>query len=239
MTVPALLEVEDLVSGYGVMTVLNGVSLNVDKGATVAVVGGNGAGKTTLIRTIAGMLRPRAGRVRFAGQDITGWPADAVCELGLAQVPEGRQLFASQSVEDNLRLGALLRRARTRSRPSLERVYTLFPKLAERRRQLAGTLSGGEQQMLAIGRALMAQPVLVMLDEPSLGLSPLMVEFMFKTVAELAREGISIVLVEQNVEESLHLCERGYVLENGEIAMSGPSASLLSDDRVRQAYLGL
>ena len=235
----ALLEVDALVSGYGVMTVLNGVSLRVEQGASTAVIGGNGAGKTTLIRTIAGMLRARSGRVRFAGQDITGWPADAVCELGLAQVPEGRQLFASQSVEDNLRLGAILKRARPLSQRSLGEVYTLFPKLAERRRQLAGTLSGGEQQMLAIGRALMARPVLMMLDEPSLGLSPLMVELMFKTISELAREGMSIVLVEQNVEESLQLCERAYVLENGEIAMSGASASLLSDDRIRQAYLGL
>ena len=239
MTNSALLEVEHLVAGYGVMTVLNGVSLRVEKGAAIAVVGGNGAGKTTLIRTIAGMLRPRSGHVRFAGQDITGWPADRICELGLAQVPEGRQLFASQSVEDNLRLGALLKRARASAHATREQVYTLFPKLAERRRQLAGTLSGGEQQMLAIGRALMARPVLIMLDEPSLGLSPLMVEFMFNTVSELAREGMSIVLVEQNVEESLYLCERGYVLENGEIATSGPSAALLADDRVRQAYLGL
>ncbi len=234
-----LLEVDALVSGYGVMTVLNGVSLQVEEGAAIAVVGGNGAGKTTLIRTVAGMLRPRSGRVRFAGHDITGWPADAVCELGLAQVPEGRQLFASQSVEDNLRLGAILKRARARSRQGLDEVYTLFPKLAERRRQLAGTLSGGEQQMLAIGRALMARPVLMMLDEPSLGLSPLMVELMFKTISELARNGMSIVLVEQNVEESLQLCERAYVLENGEVAMSGTSSSLLSDDRIRQAYLGL
>ncbi len=234
-----LLEVKALASGYGVMSVLAGVSLEVGKGETVAIVGGNGAGKTTLIRTVAGMLRPRAGRVLFAGQDTTGWPPDAVCELGLAQVPEGRQLFASQSVEDNLRLGAILKRARPQAKASLEQVYTLFPKLAERRRQIAGTLSGGEQQMLAIGRALMARPVLVMLDEPSLGLSPLMVEFMFKTVAGLAREGMSIVLVEQNVEESLHICERAYVLENGEVVMSGASAGLLTDDRVRQAYLGL
>ena len=234
-----LLEVEGVSAGYGVMTVLAGVSLHVGAGETVAVVGGNGAGKTTLIRTIGGMLPARAGRVRFAGRDITGWPADAVCELGLAQVPEGRQLFASLSVEDNLRLGAILKRARPHARESLQQVYGLFPRLEERRTQLAGTLSGGEQQMLAIGRALMARPVLVMLDEPSLGLSPLMVEFMFGTVQRLAREGMSMVLVEQNVEESLTLCSRGYVLENGEIAMDGPSASLLADDRVRQAYLGV
>ena len=235
----ALLQVEGLVSGYGVVSVLAGVSLEVESGATIAVVGGNGAGKTTLIRTISGMVPARAGMVRFAGHDITGWAPDAVCELGLAQVPEGRQLFASLSVEDNLRLGAILRRARADASQSLAQVYDLFPKLAERRRQLAGTLSGGEQQMLAIGRALMARPVLIMLDEPSLGLAPLMVELMFQTIARLAREGMSIVLVEQNVAESLEICERGYVLENGEVVTSGPSAALLADDRVRQAYLGI
>jgi branched-chain amino acid transport system ATP-binding protein len=235
----ALLEVDTLVAGYGLMTVLNGVSLQVERGATVAVVGGNGAGKTTLIRAIGGVIAPRAGRIRFDGRDITGWSSDAVCELGLAQVPEGRQLFPSLSVEDNLRLGAILKRARPHSAKSLASVYELFPKLAERRRQLAGTLSGGEQQMLAIGRALMARPVLIMLDEPSLGLAPVMVELMFDTVARLAGEGMSLVLVEQNVAESLQVCSRAYVLENGEVAMSGPSASLLADDRVRQAYLGL
>jgi branched-chain amino acid transport system ATP-binding protein len=234
-----LLEVDTLVAGYGLMTVLNGVSLQVERGATVAVVGGNGAGKTTLIRAIGGVIAPRAGRIRFDGRDITGWSSDAVCELGLAQVPEGRQLFPSLSVEDNLRLGAILKRARPHSAKSLASVYELFPKLAERRRQLAGTLSGGEQQMLAIGRALMARPILIMLDEPSLGLAPVMVELMFDTVARLAAEGMSLVLVEQNVAESLQVCSRAYVLENGEVAMSGPSASLLADDRVRQAYLGL
>jgi branched-chain amino acid transport system ATP-binding protein len=234
-----LLEVDKLVAGYGLMTVLNGVSLQVERGATVAVVGGNGAGKTTLIRAIGGVIAPRAGRIRFDGRDITGWSSDAVCELGLAQVPEGRQLFPSLSVEDNLRLGAILKRARPHSAKSLASVYELFPKLAERRRQLAGTLSGGEQQMLAIGRALMARPILIMLDEPSLGLAPVMVELMFDTVARLAAEGMSLVLVEQNVAESLQVCSRAYVLENGEVAMSGPSASLLADDRVRQAYLGL
>ena len=235
----ALLQVEGLVSGYGVVSVLAGVSLEVESGAITTDDRDGGAGKTTLIRTISGMVPARAGMVRFAGHDITGWAPDAVCELGLAQVPEGRQLFASLSVEDNLRLGAILRRARVDASQSLAQVYDLFPKLAERRRQLAGTLSGGEQQMLAIGRALMARPVLIMLDEPSLGLAPLMVELMFQTISRLAREGMSIVLVEQNVAESLEICERGYVLENGEVVTSGPSAALLADDRVRQAYLGI
>jgi branched-chain amino acid transport system ATP-binding protein len=234
-----LLEVNRVSAGYGVMTVLSGVSLHMEPSSTIAVVGGNGAGKTTLIRTIAGMIRPRSGTVRFAGREITGWPPDAICELGLAQVPEGRQLFPSLSVEDNLRLGAILKRARPQTSQSLEQVFTLFPRLAERRRQLAGTLSGGEQQMVAIGRALMARPVLMMLDEPSLGLAPVMVELMFDTIARLAREGMSIMLVEQNVAESLQVCGRAYVLENGELVMDGPSAALLADDRVRQAYLGI
>ncbi len=234
-----LLEVKGLAAGYGEMRVLAGIDLHVDAGETVAVVGGNGAGKTTLIRAIAGMVEVHAGSVVFDGRPIVGLDTDRICESGLIQVPEGRQIFANQSVETNLRLGGMLRRARTRSAVTLERIYTQFPRLAERRKQLAGTLSGGEQQMLAIGRAMMAQPVLMMLDEPSLGLAPLMVEQMFRTVALLASEGMSILLVEQNVAESLNLCERAYVLENGEVVLSGIGKALLTDDRVRQAYLGL
>ncbi len=235
----ALLQVRDLAAGYGQISVLAGVSFEVAAGETVAIVGGNGAGKTTPIRTLTGMLRPTAGRVEFQGQDITGWSTDRICELGLIQVPEGRQIFASLEVEENLRLGAILQRARAEARSGLERVYEIFPLLAERRRQAAGTLSGGEQQMLAIGRALMARPVLMMLDEPSLGLAPMMVELMFSTVARLAAEGMSMVLVEQNVAESLAICQRGYVMENGEVVLSGRADALLSDDRVRQAYLGI
>ncbi len=234
-----LLEVKGLAAGYGELRVLSGIDLHVDAGETVAVVGGNGAGKTTLIRAIAGMVEVHAGSVVFDGRPIVGLDTDRICESGLIQVPEGRQIFANQSVETNLRLGGMLRRARTRSAVTLERIYTQFPRLAERRKQLAGTLSGGEQQMLAIGRAMMAQPVLMMLDEPSLGLAPLMVEQMFRTVALLASEGMSILLVEQNVAESLNLCERAYVLENGEVVLSGIGKALLTDDRVRQAYLGL
>ena len=224
-----LLRVEGLKSGYAGLQVLAGIDLHVNRGETVAVVGGNGAGKTTLIRTITGMVKASAGSVSF----------DRICEHGLIQVPEGRQIFASQSVENNLRLGAILRRARGHEARTLQHVYEMFPVLAERRRQLAGTLSGGEQQMLAIGRALMAQPMMLMLDEPSLGLAPIVVQQMFRTVAELASEGMSILLVEQNVAESLRLCQRAYVLENGTIALCGNAQDLLTDDRVRQAYLGL
>jgi len=237
--VSRLLDVDDLHAGYAGAAVLAGVSLFVDAGETVAVVGANGAGKTTLIRTLGGMVRATAGSVRFAGVEVAGLKSHRVCELGLAQVPEGRQLFPTLSVIDNLRLGAVLRRARARAAHSLERVYALFPRLKERHGQLAGTLSGGEQQMLAIGRSLMADPVMVMLDEPSLGLSPLMVETMFDAVRALNAEGMSVLLVEQNVADSLLLASRGYVLENGEVALTGSSAALLGDDRVRRAYLGL
>ena len=234
-----LLQVRGLESGYSGMQVLGGIDLHVNRGESVAVVGGNGAGKTTLIRTITGMVQSTAGEVFFDGVGLNGQSTDRICEQGLIQVPEGRQIFASQSVENNLRLGAILRRARGHETRTLQRIYEMFPRLAERRRQLAGTLSGGEQQMLAIGRALMAQPVMLMLDEPSLGLAPIVVELMFRTVAMLASEGMSILLVEQNVAESLRLCQRAYVLENGVIALSGNGADLLTDDRVRQAYLGL
>ena len=234
-----LLEVRDLTAGYGQISVLASVSFEVATGETVAVVGGNGAGKTTLIRAVSGLIRPTGGRVTFAGRDITGWTPDRVGEEGLIQVPEGRQVFASLEVEENLRLGAILRRARADASRLLERVYALFPRLAERRRQTDGTLSGGEQHMLAIGRALMARPVLMMLDEPSLGLAPIMVDAMFEAITALAREGMSLVLVEQNVAESLAICQRGYVLENGEVVLSGHGEVLLADDRVRQAYLGI
>lgn len=238
MTAP-LLQTSGLSAGYDGAQVLARVDLRVDRGETVAVVGGNGAGKTTLIRTIVGMVRSTAGAVRFDGRDITGLPTWDVCELGLAQVPEGRQIFASLPVEDNLRLGAILKRARADTAENLEHVYALFPRLKERSRQLAGTLSGGEQQMLAIGRALMSKPLMLMLDEPSLGLAPVMVDLMFDTVRRLNEGGMSILLVEQNVAESLALCSRGYVLENGEVVAEGTGAALLADDRVRRAYLGI
>jgi branched-chain amino acid transport system ATP-binding protein len=234
-----LLEVAGVRAGYAGTSVLAGVSLHVDRGEIVAVVGANGAGKTTLIRTLAGMLRASAGTVRFDGVEIAGLSSSAVCEAGLAQVPEGRQLFPTLSVEDNLRLGGNLQRARRRTARNLERVFELFPRLSERRSQLAGTLSGGEQQMVAIGRAIMAEPVMIMLDEPSLGLSPLLVGQMFDIVSALNRGGMSILLVEQNVAESLEHADRAYVLENGEVVLEGSGGELLGNDDVRRAYLGL
>ncbi len=234
-----MLQVEDLDVFYGDVQALDGVSLNIEQGAIVAIVGANGAGKTTLIRALAGMLpRPR-GRVRFRGQDISGWPSHRVCDLGLGQVAEGRQVFPSLSVAENLDIGAMLPRARAARGRNRDRVLAMFPVLAERARQAAGTLSGGEQQMLAIGRCLMGAPEMIMFDEPSLGLAPNIVRNVLGTIAELNREGLTCVLVEQNVALSLKLASRAYVLENGRVTLSGSGAELLSDDRVRSAYLGL
>jgi branched-chain amino acid transport system ATP-binding protein len=234
-----MLQVEDLDVFYGDVQALDGVSLDIEQGAIVAIVGANGAGKTTLIRALAGMLpRPR-GRVVFRGEDISGWPSHRVCNLGLGQVAEGRQVFPSLSVAENLDIGAMLPRARAARGRNRDRVLALFPLLAERARQAAGTLSGGEQQMLAIGRCLMGAPEMIMFDEPSLGLAPNIVRNVLATIAELNREGLTCVLVEQNVALSLKLASRAYVLENGRVTLSGSGAELLSDDRVRSAYLGL
>ncbi|NLZ41283.1 MAG: ABC transporter ATP-binding protein, partial [Comamonadaceae bacterium] len=205
----------------------------------VALVGANGAGKTTLIRTVAGILTPRSGSIRFDGQPIAGLPSHRVCNLGIGQVAEGRQVFPTLSVRDNLELGALLPRARAGARAALERVYAMFPRLAERAAQPAGTLSGGEQQMLAIGRCLMGAPRLVMFDEPSLGLAPALVDEVFGTIGALHAQGMTILLVEQNVAASLQLADRAYVLENGRIVLDGSGAALLDDARVKEAYLGL
>ena len=234
-----MLKVENLDVFYGDAQALDGVALEIEEGAIVAIVGANGAGKTSLIRAIAGMLTPARGRILFRGRDIAGWPSHKVCELGIGQVAEGRQVFPSLSVAENLETGAMLARARSERQRNLERVYELFPVLAERRAQAAGTLSGGEQQMLAIGRCLMGAPELVMFDEPSLGLAPAIVQSVLKTVRDLNRDGLTCVLVEQNVAVSLKLASRAYVLENGRITLSGSGAELLVDDRVRQAYLGL
>jgi branched-chain amino acid transport system ATP-binding protein len=234
-----LLDVSGLTAGYNGVTVVSDISLHVDAGETVAVIGANGAGKTTLIRCIAGMVNASSGRVTFNGKDITGLSSDRTCEAGLAQSPEGRQLFATMSVEDNLRLGAILRRAHMHTEDNLARVFDLFPVLKSRRRQMSGTLSGGEQQMVAIGRALMSDPLLIMLDEPSLGLAPVMVDVMFDTIANLNKNGMSILLVEQNTAESLALSSRAYVMENGQIVLQGAGSELLNDDRVRHAYLGI
>jgi branched-chain amino acid transport system ATP-binding protein len=234
-----MLTVENLDVFYGDAQALDGVCLEIEEGAIAAVVGSNGAGKTSLIRTIAGMHRPKQGRILYRGMNIAGWPSHKVCDLGIGQVAEGRQVFPSLSVAENLSMGAMLPRARSSRVQNLERVYALFPALAERHHQPAGTLSGGEQQMVAIGRCLMGAPELVLFDEPSLGLAPSIVQSMLQRVRDLNREGLTCVLVEQNVAVSLRLASRAYVLENGRITLTGSGDQLLHDDRVRQAYLGL
>ena len=234
-----MLEIDGLHLSYGDAVALSDVSLTVGAGEIVAIVGANGAGKTSLIQTVAGIHRPGSGRIVFDGTDITGWPSHRVCNLGVGQVAEGRQIFPSMSVQENLEMGAMIPRARTNAAAAYDRVLGIFPRLAERRKQLAGTLSGGEQQMLAIGRCLMGEPRLVMFDEPSLGLAPAIVQEVFQVIKQLNQEGMTIVLVEQNVAASLKLAGHAYVLENGHMVMRGTGQSLLNDDRVRQAYLGL
>ncbi|MBS0336790.1 MAG: ABC transporter ATP-binding protein [Proteobacteria bacterium] len=234
-----MLEIEGLDLYYGDAQALSEVSLSVDEGRIVAIVGANGAGKSSLIRTIAGIEKPRGGKVRFKGKDITGFESHATCNLGIGQVAEGRQIFPTLSVTENLEMGGLLPRAKSKARQTLEEVFAMFPRLAERRNQLAGTMSGGEQQMLAIGRCLMGQPELIMFDEPSLGLAPTIVQEVFRIIRALNARGMTILLVEQNVAVSLKISSTAYVLENGRIVMSGSGESLLHDDRVRQAYLGL
>jgi branched-chain amino acid transport system ATP-binding protein len=235
-----MLQIAGLDLFYGDAQALDDVALDIEEGEIVAIVGANGAGKTSLIRTIAGMQRPSRGSIRFEGAEIAGEPSHRICDLGVGQVAEGRQIFPNMSVLENLEMGAVIRRARQQRRQSVERAYALFPRLAERHRQAAGTLSGGEQQMLAIARCLMGRPRLIMFDEPSLGLAPLIVRDVFAIIRRLNQEeGLTIILVEQNVALSLGLADRGYVLENGRIVMTGAGKALLADDRVRQAYVGL
>ncbi|HYM90478.1 MAG TPA: ABC transporter ATP-binding protein, partial [bacterium] len=233
----SLLEVRNLVTAYGSVEALHGISFRVDEGEIVALLGANGAGKTTALRTISGLLRPRSGEVRFADERIDTRPAHEIVRLGLTHVPEGRWIFTLMTVDENLRLGAY---AETHlPREALERVFTLFPRLAERRGQLAGTLSGGEQQMLAMARALMARPRLLLLDEPSMGLAPVLVRAIFQTVAAINREGTTVLLVEQNANAALRLARRAYVLENGRIALEGLGSELAKNEAVRRAYLGI
>jgi branched-chain amino acid transport system ATP-binding protein len=234
-----MLRVENLDVFYGDVQALNGVSLDIEEGAIVAIVGANGAGKTTLIRAIAGMQRRIRGQIVYRGTDISGWQSFRVCNLGIGQVAEGRQVFPTLTVAENLDIGAMLPRARAGRGKNKDRVLALFPVLAERARQAAGTLSGGEQQMLAIGRCLMGAPDLIMFDEPSLGLAPAIIHDVLNTIRALNRDGITCLLVEQNVAQSLKLASRAYVLENGRVTLSGSGAELLADDRVRTAYLGL
>ena len=234
-----MLEIRQLDAGYGDVQVLRGVDMHVGEGEIVSLVGANGAGKSTLIRTVMGSLPALSGEVRFLGERISGLPAHQVARLGVAQVMEGRRLFGHMDVEDNLLVGADVLRDKRRSRENLDWVYQLFPRLRERRRQLARSFSGGEQQMLAIGRALMTSPKLLLLDEPSIGLAPIMVKDIFDKLPLINARGITILLVEQDVHRSLSMAGRGYVLEHGEIVMSGRGADLLADEGLRRAYLGV
>ena len=233
-----MLEVRDLIAGYGGVPILRGLSLDVAPGEITAVLGANGVGKTTLNRAISGLLRVNSGSIRFDGIRIDALSPAAIVAAGLIHVPEGRKIFPNLSVRENLELGSY-RRARSNRAANLERAFDIFPRLRQRQRQFAGTLSGGEQQMLAIGRGLMAEPRLIIMDEPSLGLSPLLVDEMFALIARIAAEGLAVMLVEQNVVQSLDLAARAYVLENGAIAMSGTAATLKHDPQLMKTYLGL
>jgi branched-chain amino acid transport system ATP-binding protein len=233
----ALLEVDDIHARYGSIEALKGVSLTVEEGEVVTLIGANGAGKSTTLRSIAGLTPISSGRVFFAGMDTTGVPAHEMVGYGIALAPEGRHVFPRMTVRENLELGAHKRRGADTG-ADFERVYGLFPRLRERERQKAGTMSGGEQQMLAIGRALMAQPRLLMLDEPSMGIAPILVQRIYETIAEINRQGVAILLVEQNANYALDVSKRGYVLETGEVALSNDSALLRNDPAVQRAYLG-
>jgi branched-chain amino acid transport system ATP-binding protein len=232
------LEIQDLSAAYGDILALSGVALSIEPGEIVTLLGPNGAGKTTLLMTIAGLLRPRAGRILWGGEDLSRVPSHLIVERGLALVPEGRRLFGSMTVEENLTLGAFAARARSAQQANLERVYALFPILRERRRQIVRLLSGGQQQMVSVGRALMTNPALLMLDEPSLGLAPLMVQAILEVLIEINRGGVAVFLVEQNVRAALTLAHRAYILETGRIVGEGSGAELLQDPNVRRAYLG-
>jgi branched-chain amino acid transport system ATP-binding protein len=231
-------EAADISAGYGDTQVLWGISLSVEKGQLVALIGANGAGKTTTLKTVCGLVKTSAGSIRYEGKAITGKPVHEVVDLGIALVPEGRQLFPKMTVEENLRAGAYLARAKANKARNLDRVYETFPRLKERRTQIAETMSGGEQQMVAIGRALMQDPQLIMFDEPSLGLSPLMVEEIFRVIKRLHAEGLTVFLVEQNVNQTLKVADYCYVLENGRVVQEGTGSQLEADPKVREAYLG-
>ncbi|WP_329319301.1 ABC transporter ATP-binding protein [Streptomyces sp. NBC_01262] len=234
----ALLEVEDLRVSYGKIEAVKGISFSVEAGQVVTLIGTNGAGKTTTLRTLSGLLRPTGGRVLFDGQPIEKVPAHKIVALGLAHSPEGRHIFPRLTIEENLKLGAYLRKDSDGIAKDIQRAYDLFPILGERRKQAAGTLSGGEQQMLAMGRALMCQPKLLMLDEPSMGLSPIMMQKIMSTIVELKSTGMTILLVEQNAQAALSLADQGHVMEIGNIVLSGTGQDLLHDESVRKAYLG-
>ncbi|HEY6695545.1 MAG TPA: ABC transporter ATP-binding protein [Solirubrobacteraceae bacterium] len=234
----AFLEVEDIHTYYGNIEALKGITVEVNEGECVTLIGSNGAGKSTTLRSISGLTPPRSGSIRLAGQEISMTPAQEIVRLGICQSPEGRRCFARMTVRENLELGAFLRRDSGGIREDLDRVFDLFPRLKERESQKAGTMSGGEQQMLAIGRALMGQPKLLLLDEPSMGIAPILVERIYETIAEINRQGTTILLVEQNANFALDVSKRGYVLETGKVVMSDESASLRTNPEVMKAYLG-
>ncbi|MDF2097298.1 ABC transporter ATP-binding protein [Aquibaculum arenosum] len=234
-----MLELKAVDAGYGATTILHSVSLNVQAGESVTIIGGNGAGKTTTLRTIIGLLRPTAGTIHFEGQDISRLSAHEVVELGITLVPEGRQLFPDMTVRENLYMGAFRRDARSQAEKTLKEVLELFPRVAERLDQQAESLSGGEQQMVAIARGLMARPRLLMFDEPSLGLAPIIVEQVFSVIDSIVKTGVTVLIVEQNVHHTLNAADRGYVLENGEVVLEDAAQALLTNDHVRQAYLGI
>ncbi len=236
---PRVIELEGVMTFYGSIQALKGISLHVDPGEIVTLIGANGAGKSTALRTISGLIKPRGGKITFEGQDVTGMSAHEIVGLGIAQSPEGRRLFPRMSVTENLEMGAFQRRDQAAIRADMDRVFGLFPRLYERRTQKAGTMSGGEQQMCAIGRALMARPKLLMLDEPSMGLAPILVEKIFEIVREINAQGTPVLLVEQNALMALDTAHRGYVLETGRISLEGPSAELKTNPSVQKAYLGI
>ncbi len=235
----SLLELRGIEVAYGDLPALRGVSVAVEAGETLSVVGANGAGKTTMLRAISGLMRPRAGQILLEDERLDTLPSHLIVERGVVQVPEGRKIFPSLTVRENLELGSYVAAAKARRREGLAQVFTLFPRLKERERQAAGTMSGGEQQMLAIGRALMARPRVLMLDEPSLGLAPIMVTEIFRIIGEINRLGTTVLLVEQNTRQALALSRRGYVLENGRVVLEGTGAQLLGNEHVKRAYLGM
>ena len=234
----ALLEIKDLVVNYGVIKALKGISFEVNKGEVVALIGANGSGKTTVLQTISGMLSPTSGSIILDGTDITKVPSHKIVTMGMAHVPEGRRVFAQLSVLDNLKMGAYTRKDTLEIENNLKSVYESFPRLKEREKQLAGTLSGGEQQMLAMGRALMSNPEIILMDEPSMGLSPIFVDEIFKIIQSIKDRGLTVVLVEQNAKKALAIADRAYVLDTGNVSLSGKASDLLNDDNVRKAYLG-
>ena len=233
-----MLKIEDLYVSYGMINAIKGVSFEVNEGEVVSLIGANGAGKTTILHTITGLLKPKSGSVMFEGKELTTTPAHEIVKLGMAHVPEGRRVFADLSVYDNLMLGAYTRKDKNEIAKTLELVYERFPRLEERKKQIAGTLSGGEQQMLAMGRALMSKPRIILMDEPSMGLSPLFVNEVFDIIKKISASGTTVLLVEQNAKKALSISDRAYVLETGKIALTGKASDLINDDKIKKAYLG-